>query len=470
MSLPKWNPQIKFLLIFIVTFSLVLFGSDFLLVNFLQSQSHYVIMISTLVTATLVTGISFWLSHPLSELEKIEQQRKRMEKSAQLLVRRDLDLREINEELEKEKQAISGERNKLAIILYGITDAVIALDLNRRVIIFNKSAQNLTGYSEKEIVGKPLTDFIKIYDKEREVSLDEYCPVKRDGFEGTIFNKPSLKLISKNQKVNFINLITGQIAEGLSTNLGAILTLHDVTYEKELEEMKLDFVTMAAHELRTPLTSIRDYLSVFIQENLSKFSNEQKMFLNRISISTQQLMSLVENLLSVSRVERGVFTINREPADWISIVRQVTADLNTRAVERKLKLTLFVPNKPLPKVLADKLRIGEVVSNLVSNAITYTPAGGKINVWLEQLGDFIITHVQDTGEGIPKEALPHLFTKFFRVSGKLEQGSKGTGLGLYISKSIIDMHQGRIWVESELGKGSTFSFSLPITKPTQTSA
>ena len=113
-------------------------------------------------------------------------------------------------------------------------------------------------------------------------------------------------------------------------------------------------------------------------------------------------------------------------------------------------------------VQVDILRMKEVLNNLISNAITYTETGGKVNVLLEKKDQSVITHVHDTGQGIPKEAIPHLFTKFFRVWGKLEMGSKGTGLGLFITKSIIEMHQGTIWVESELHKGSTFSFSLPL--------
>ena len=120
------------------------------------------------------------------------------------------------------------------------------------------------------------------------------------------------------------------------------------------------------------------------------------------------------------------------------------------------------PAQVIPPVMADRLRITEVVTNLVANAINYTQPGGKINVTIERQGNEIITSVKDTGVGIPKEALPKLFTKFFRVTGKLTQGSKGTGLGLYISKAIVEMHKGRIWVDSEPGRGTTFSFSLPI--------
>ncbi|MBI4040073.1 PAS domain-containing sensor histidine kinase [Candidatus Daviesbacteria bacterium] len=257
--------------------------------------------------------------------------------------------------------------------------------------------------------------------------------------------------------------MAAMIKEGAKSNLGSIITIHDVSEEHELETMKMDFVSMAAHELRTPLTSIKGYLSVFINENKDKFDNDQMMFLNRINISAEQLTGLIENLLNVSRIERGVVTLNPEQVNWAENLQAVVNEFKNRAEEKRIDLSFTPATVPLPTIKVDKIRINEVLGNLLSNAIAYTQPGGKVIVWAESDGKNIATHIKDTGEGIPKEAIPHLFTKFFRVSGVLEQGSKGTGLGLYISKSIIEMHHGKIWVESELGKGSTFSFSLPIT-------
>lgn len=391
-----------------------------------------------------------------------EEQKRRSDKAAELLLRRDIDLRQTNDALEEEKENISAERNKLEVLLSGIHDAVIAVDLDRKIISFNTAAEKLTGYKIEDVLGKEINFVIRVFDKTDQLDVTTYCPIRTDGFEGVVFAKNDLRLTGFANKESSVNLIAGQIKEGVNVNLGCILTLHNVSEENQLEEMKLDFVSMAAHELRTPLTSIRGYLSVFINENKSMFNPEQMMFLNRISIASNQLMSLIENLLNVSKIERGAFSVNLEPLEWEPIAKQIVAELIPRAVEKNISLQYLPSSKYIPKVAADKLRINEVLSNLVSNAISYTPPGGKIEVWIEVLGNEIVTHVRDTGEGIPKEAISHLFTKFFRVSGKLAQGSKGTGLGLYIAKSITQMHKGRIWVDSELGEGSTFSFSLPI--------
>ncbi len=353
---------------------------------------------------------------------------------------------------------------RLIMILSAIQDAVIALDLQGNIVMFNLAAEKLIGATTKEVIGKPIDQVIKVYDREIEIPKATYHPLNTTTSERVTYIKQGVKIVSFNNKQVYANFISSQIKEGSQVGLNWIITLHDVTEEKNFETMKLDFVSMAAHELRTPLTSIKGYLSVFMNENKEKLDTDQNMFLTRISISTKQLLDLVENILNVSKIERGVFNVNLESTDWTIIVQQIFDQFIERANEKNLEFTFIKPQVTFPKVMVDKLRISEVLSNLLSNAIAYTAPGGKINVSVKLSPDkqSTITNIQDTGEGISKEAIPHLFTKFFRISGKLGQGSKGTGLGLYISKEIVQMHHGKIWVESGLGKGSIFSFSLPI--------
>lgn len=393
--------------------------------------------------------------------KKLAQQKIHSEKSAELLLRRDLDLRKINDELEIEKENISAERNKLAVILAGITDSVIALDLQRNIIAFNIAAEKLTGFLAKDVMGKSIDAVIKVFDQSRELSPSYYCPIRLDGFEGEVFHKQGLRVLGQNGKESFVNLIAGQIKEGAQANLGCILTLHDKTAEKRLEEMKLDFISMAAHELRTPLTSIRGYLSVFIKENQDKLGSEQKVLLDHLANATQRLTFLISDLLSVTHIEKGTFSIQPEVVNWLAFVKQTVSDVTGRAKEKQVQV-MFIESSFQPVVKVDKVRIGEVLSNLLNNAITYTNTGGMVKVWIEQKDNNVVTYVADTGIGIPAEAIPHLFTKFYRVSTSLQEGIKGTGLGLYISKTIVEKHGGAIWVTSELGKGSTFSFSLPL--------
>lgn len=358
--------------------------------------------------------------------------------------------------LKQEREVLQGERNKLSVVVSGITDGVIAVDLSRNIILFNTAAEKLTGYKEAEILGKPIDSLIKFYEQGSELLPSYYCPVINLNAQGPIVSKQSLTVVGK--KKGFANLVSGQIKEG-ETPLGCILTLHDISQEKEFERMKLDFVSMAAHELRTPLTSVRGYLSL-LQEEV-KLDPEHKQFLDRSMIATVQLNDLVENLLSVAKIERGALQVSKQPLDWMANLKTLIEELNQRAKDKKVNLTLIPPTQTIPLIHVDKLRANEVVNNLVNNAINYTDSGGSVKVWVEAKDHMVITHVSDTGKGIPEEALPHLFTKFFRIATVLGMGSKGTGLGLYISKSIVEMHGGKIWVNSKLGQGSTFSFSLP---------
>ena len=365
--------------------------------------------------------------------------------------------------LRQEEQLSAGlerEKEQRETLLQSLTDGVFAVDTKYRILLFNKAAESITGFSSKDVIGKHADEVLRFTRSGKRVSILEYKNQREQKEED---KRHSEVLIQTPDKGNvYLSLLGSPVTFEGPEETGWIITFHDVSQERQLEEMKLDFVSMAAHELRTPLTIISGYMSVFMEENKKKLTKDQKTLLNRVIIAAQQLSALVENLLNVSQIERGSLTLSLLPIDWISTVKKTISDLTNRTEDKHLELTFSEPQNPIPKVRADKLRILEVLHNLLSNAISYTNPGGKVTVKIETNPYEVITHITDSGIGIPKEALPRLFTKFFRVSGVLEQGSKGTGLGLYISKAIIEMHHGRIWVQSEEGKGSTFSFAIPI--------
>ena len=309
----------------------------------------------------------------------------------------------------------------------------------------------MTGFNLAELQGKSVDQFIHLFSETEEIPPQNYCK--------TTFNQP-LKLVGKNGKQTRINLLASPVTEGMQANLSCILILHDLSHEQELERMKLDFVSMASHELKTPLTNIIGYLSVFIDENKSKLNKDQIDLLNHSLIASKQLLGLVENLLNVNKIERDQLSVSIEPTDLSAILTKSVDDLQNQAKLKNISLILNL-QALLPKVLADPIRLPEVINNLVANAINYTNAGGSVRVSTEVSPTEVITTIADTGVGIPKDAIPHLFTKFFRVSS-IQKVSKGTGLGLYISKSIIQKLNGRIWVDSEINKGTQFHFSLPI--------
>ncbi|NTV31036.1 PAS domain-containing protein [candidate division WWE3 bacterium] len=366
--------------------------------------------------------------------------------------------------LQEDRSVIELEKNKLSTVLFGVGDGVIALNKEKEIVLMNKASEDLTGTTEGMMLHKPIDKLCTMTDEQGgPLTTSVYCPPfsSKVGAQKESRSYQNVKLITQTGQELYVNLLCSTIPYTDETDATYIVSFHDVTDEHELEEMKLDFVSMAAHELRTPLTSILGYMSVYLKENNSHLNDPQKMMLNRVFYSAQDLTSLVENLLNVSKIERNALNLNFIDLNWGEKVRQIFDTVKFIALEKKITLTCDLPESFSTVVSADATRIGEVLTNLLTNAVNYTQVGGKVKLWIEETPTEVITHISDTGIGIPETAIPHLFTKFFRVSGNLEQGSKGTGLGLYISRAIVEMHKGKIWVESKLDSGSTFSFSLP---------
>lgn len=438
--------------------------------------SILIILITSLISAVILVFVIFKLLSPLSSLiqgaETLSsgnlnfrvdvRSHDELEKLGEAFNKLAETIKSSVERLEQDKDIISAERNKLSSVLSSVIDGIIAVDLGRRVVLSNKTAQYLTGYTEEEMQGQPVDALLHLFNNQEEVSAKTYCQIDLTGSAAVrVFE--SLTLIGKEGRKVKVSLTTSPILGNLTANLGCLLILHDMTHESELEQMKLDFVSMASHELKTPLTNIMGYLSVYLDENRPTLTKDQAGLLDRCLVSTKQLQTLVENLLSVNKIEKEQMSVAVEPIDLNNVFAKTIEDLQNQAKLKNITLN-FVKNEALPKVLADSMRLTEVINNLVANAINYTEANGKVSVFTQSSPNEVVVTVEDTGVGIPQEAIPHLFNKFFRVSNSMQKASKGTGLGLYISKSIIQKLNGKIWVESEVGKGSKFHFSLPIAR------
>jgi PAS domain S-box-containing protein len=369
------------------------------------------------------------------------------------------DLRDMHEIL-----YLAAERNKLEVITSSITDGILGVDLQRNITLVNPAALKLLGGTEEDIIGKPLDSVFAITQDGDPYNTEELISkgaVGEDRIVASLFNA-IIKPAGGDEFPG--NIISSSIKEGVKVNLGAIISIHNLSQERDLERMKLDFVSMAAHELRTPLTSIRGYLDILKHEIWGKIDDDERLLINRVDISALQLTGLMENLLSVTKIEKGTYQLNVERVNWVKLVQHQVEDFKFQAEDRKLDMQFVCEDETIPLVLVDPLRIVEVLNNLMSNAIRYTPQGSiTVKVSYDDNKKLVVTTVNDTGQGIPKEAVEHMFQKFFRVSGVLEQGSKGTGLGLYIARAIVELHGGEIWVESDgMGKGSTFGFTIPI--------
>lgn len=372
-------------------------------------------------------------------------------------------------DLSHEKQMAEAERNKLHVVIASISDGILATDLQRRITVVNPAIEHITGYAPGELISNTVLDVLTFTENGKRLDADDVCPIRTDGFEGTLLHKDSLKLKGKHTEKD-ITLTVSQIKEGSVANVGCILTVHDRSKDQELEEMKLDFVSMAAHELRTPLTAIQGYVALLQEECLDAIPSEGKEYINRLAISSTTLSGLIDNLLQVSRIERNTFKIELEPTDIAPVIAGTVAAVTQEATSKQQRITIVSPDQPLPLVMADGFRINQVMTNLLANAIHYTQDNGTITVSTAVTPGTVTVTVADTGQGIPAEAIPKLFTKFFRISGALEEGSKGTGLGLYIVKSIVSMHGGSVSVESAMGKGTAFRFTLPVATEEQIAA
>lgn len=233
---------------------------------------------------------------------------------------------------------------------------------------------------------------------------------------------------------------------------------------KEVDKLKDEFVSLASHELRTPMTIIKSYAWMLLNQTVENLSEKQRTYLERIFASTEGLIKLVNDMLNISRIESGRLTIEPVTTDIGKLVSGVVTEMQTRAAEIGVNLLYDPPHMPLI-VKADVGRIKEVLINLIGNSLKFTPKDGSVTVMVEKNEQgFAVTKVKDTGRGISKENMYKLFQKFNMVGDThlTKDRGQGTGLGLYLSKSLVELHGGRIWAESEgEGKGATFSFTLP---------
>jgi signal transduction histidine kinase len=259
-----------------------------------------------------------------------------------------------------------------------------------------------------------------------------------------------------------INSESACIEDDNGRYLGIVMLLRDVSKEREIEQMKSDFVSLVSHELRTPLVAIKGAADNLLDGLAGELNDIQKDCLVLSKRNIDRLNRLISDLLDISRIEAGKIQLNKQPADAASIVKDVLGLFQASAKEKNIALESLLPEE-LPLVTIDSDKINQVLTNLVGNALKFTPTQGKIMIKVFRAENFLRVEVRDTGVGIPKQDLEKVFDKFYQVDrNKSFTSVKGTGLGLPISKGIVERHGGKIWAESEAGEGSRFIFTLPV--------
>jgi signal transduction histidine kinase/GAF domain-containing protein len=256
------------------------------------------------------------------------------------------------------------------------------------------------------------------------------------------------------------NVSSSLVLDAGGKPLGQVKVVHDVTKERELDQMKSDFISLVSHELRTPLFSIQGFIRLILDGEVPD-EETQINFLTIVKEQTQHLTDMVDNLLDLSRLEAGLIDLKPETIQIGEIAQQTVAKLRSLAQNKQISVKTHMADN-IPSLTADRHWLEHVMTNLLGNAIKFTPEGGQVWILAERQTSDVVVQVIDSGIGIPKEAQKDLFSKFHQVDASMTRRASGTGLGLYIARQIIEAHGGRIWVKSEMGQGSAFSFSLPL--------
>jgi len=362
-----------------------------------------------------------------------------------------------------ETALIEAERNKLRGVLSAMTDGVFALDKDGRIILFNRAASELTGRSIESVAGQ-LAEKVMPFRLNGELVMTRWLATQ----QGTdrIGRWRSLELYREDGASLFVDVEAVALSND-PNGIRALVTFHDLTARQQLEQMKVDFVALAAHELRTPLTEIKGYLDI-LQHESKGLTKSNREFLARSMSSATRLTGLVNNLLGVARIEHGELNYQPEPVDYLAFAEDIIDELKPGLKQQQVAFEAKLPVE-LPQLMADPIGLREVIVNLVDNAAAHVaPKVGQVTLTIRRHRDDIETSITDNGTGIPASALPHLFTKFYRVD-EMKSSTRGTGLGLYICRSIIEAHGGRIWAESKEGEGSSFTFRIPLRQVAPTS-
>jgi two-component system phosphate regulon sensor histidine kinase PhoR len=350
--------------------------------------------------------------------------------------------------------SIESQRRRLQIVLDSTTETIFAIDEHGTIILVNRAVEGLLQVAPDTLIGKNIQDLFAWKHGLQAFTVDYNVE--------DVHTYSNLQYTDPAATQRYVKLIVARIKdENHVSKAYAIVTIHDETSSHELENMKTDFVSMAAHELRTPLTAVRGYLEMVQYKQEHNDPQDVDSYVRQALKNVSDLGGLINNLLDVTRIERGTLTLSMDKVDLAEDVARAVEDQRFAAEDRQLTLTRRGPDRD-GFVVGDPIALHEVINNLLANAIKYTQPNGRVDVSLERSADSYVIKVQDTGIGIPQNALKHLFTKFYRVHGGLDSGSTGTGLGLYIAKSIVERHHGTITVESIEGEGSTFMVAIPV--------
>ncbi|MCC3648135.1 cell wall metabolism sensor histidine kinase WalK [Cytobacillus oceanisediminis] len=354
----------------------------------------------------------------------------------------------LTKKLQEAHATTEGERRKLSSVLSYMTDGVIATDRKGRVILINEPAAKMLNVSRETVLSSPIVSllgleedytFEELLDEQDSVILDYSSKTK------TLILRANFSVIQK--ETGFVN--------------GLITVLHDITEQEKIDMERREFVANVSHELRTPLTTMRSYLEA-LADGAWKDEEIAPNFLDVTQNETERMIRLVNDLLQLSKMDSKDYRLSK---DWIDFIFFYNRIIDRFEMTKQQNVTF---ERRLPDhsafVEIDEDKLTQVLDNIISNALKYSPEGGKVTFSIEEKDEFIIVSVSDQGVGIPKENIEQIFERFYRVDKARTRKLGGTGLGLAIAKEMVEAHGGKIWAASTEGKGTTISFSLPYVR------
>jgi two-component system sensor histidine kinase VicK len=376
------------------------------------------------------------------------------------------------------KESKADQTLQARVIIDSIDDGVILIDNKFTIRLINPGASKLCGWKPDEASGISVDSVIALVNNKGERLETNQNPLHAVFESGQSLTNNDLTLLTRDNQSVPVRLHITPLIDKDKQVYQAVAVLNNVSEERNNEQQRADFISTASHEMRTPVAAIEGYLALALNDKVSTIDNRARGYLEKAHSSTQHLGQLFQDLLTSAKAEDGRLTSHPKVVEMGEFLGQLISDLRLVAANKSLAVdfvsgdntnTAVINAKreegqrvitPLYYVYVDSDRLREVITNLFDNAVKYTPEG-KITIGLTGNNQVVQCFIKDTGSGIPKEDLPHLFQKFYRVDSSATRTIGGTGLGLFICRKIIELYNGRIWVESEIDKGSTFYINLP---------
>jgi two-component system, OmpR family, phosphate regulon sensor histidine kinase PhoR len=364
--------------------------------------------------------------------------------------------KQLMEERDRRLLEVTNEKSKIHTIVNSMVDGVLVINRDQQLVLWNPAAMKMLNITKKFESGQELakcishTELIRTIDKAIDPKSAHYTSLS----EEIELNDPEPQTLMANVSV---------VRDENNEMLGVVCIIRDITQLKEIDRVKSQFVSMVAHELRAPLSAIENYITTYLTGAAGENPEFNRNMLERSKLRAHSLLNLVEDLLQISRIESQTISRKKELLDITEIINNTIELLKPQGKEKNIKFEILIP-KPCPTIEADRGEMEQLFTNFISNAIKYNVENGSVSVALKCTDNFLEIRIIDTGIGLAKNDLTQIFDEFYRVSREETRYITGTGLGLAIVKKIVENHLGRISVESELNKGSTFIISFPIKK------